>query len=77
MLNIKYPCSLFSCFSNNSRNKKSLDNNYQSFNKLYVNRENHDTIKIQNDSEESDYYSNTEHFETEKVKIKKINIIFL
>lgn len=62
---LKPPCGFFRCFSKKSSKNKTLD--YQILNNKFVNKENFNNIKIQNETEESDYYSITEHLETEKV----------
>lgn len=66
-LAVKPPCGFFKCFFKKSKNKNN-HNDYQALNQLYVNRKNHNHIKVQLEEEES-VYSITEHLDTQKVLI--------
>lgn len=67
-INVKLPCSIFRCLFKKYASKKNLID-YQILNQKFISRQNHNNIKIQNESVDSEYYI-TDHLETEKVNLK-------
>lgn len=66
-LSVKYPCTLFSCFSKKSN--LLVDDDYQNLNFPFVRKENNNVIKIQDIDDESDIFSSVNNnLETERVR---------